>query len=242
MSAQVVTDAKIYVDGYNFSADHNRIAVAYECDPKDVTTFSDTTRRNAGGLKSAGLSGRGFWQADSAAPKIDDIFYSKIGLTDVLATVAPNGADGDPAYFFKAMFANYKLSGDPGEYLPFDIEAKSAASLIRGTVLHTAAKTATGTGTSRQIGATSAAQKVYAGLHVIAASGTTPTLDVIVRSAAASNMASPTTRFTFAQKTAIGSQWLTPISGAITDQWWDVSFTIGGTTPSFTFIVVVGIL
>jgi hypothetical protein len=56
-------------------------------------------------------------------------------------------------------------------------------------------------------------------------------------------MSSPTTRVTFSQATGRTSQWATPVAGAITDDWWDISWTIGGTGgPDFTFVAVVGIL
>jgi len=63
----------------------------------------------------------------------------------------------------------------------------------------------------------------------------------VVQSDDAQAFLSPTDRITFAQATAIGAQWATPVSGAITDDWWRLSYTIGGTNPSFMVIVVVGI-
>jgi hypothetical protein len=42
------------------------------------------------------------------------------------------------------------------------------------------------------------------------------------------------------QATGATSQWL-PLSGAITDDWWRITATVGGTTPSFRFAVILGI-
>jgi hypothetical protein len=54
------------------------------------------------------------------------------------------------------------------------------------------------------------------------------------------SMTSATTQITFPQKTFVTSEWLSA-AGAITDDYWRVGYTIGGSTPSFNFAVVVGI-
>ena len=41
--------------------------------------------------------------------------------------------------------------------------------------------------------------------------------------------------------TGIGYQSANPVAGPITDQYWRVSWTISGSTPSFTFVVSLGI-
>jgi hypothetical protein len=94
-----------------------------------------------------------------------------------------------------------------------------------------------------ELGAVAAGQRVYAALHVIdPVSGTSPTLDVTLKSAALVGFGSPTTRLTFTQATEPTSELLSA-AGAITDEFWRVDFSIGGTdTPTFPFIVVVGIL
>lgn len=88
-----------------------------------------------------------------------------------------------------------------------------------------------------------AGKYLYAAMHVVAVSGTDPTLDMIIRSDEAANMVSPTTRFTFTQKTAIGAQWKTPISADIIDTYFQASFEIGGTnSPTFTIAIVLAMI
>ena len=108
--------------------------------------------------------------------------------------------------------------------------------------MHNATRTATANGTARQLGAVAAGQSVYATLHVLATvSGTSPTLDVVVASAATDSWPG-TSRITFSRKTAIGPQFATPVDGSITDPWRRVQYTIGGTdTPTFPFVVLIGI-
>ena len=143
---------------------------------------------------------------------------------------------------FPALLAEYSPGAAVGELFAFNISAGGCDLLARGTVLENAVKTATANGTARNLGAVGAAQKLYAGMHVLAVSGTNPTLDMIIQSDDAEGFLSSANRITFAQKTAIGSQWATPVAGAITDTWWRCAYTIGGTdNPSFTVVVVLAI-
>jgi len=78
-------------------------------------------------------------------------------------------------------------------------------------------------------------------MHVTAFVGAAPTLDVIVESDDNSGFTTAVTRGTFAQATAATSEWLTPVAGAITDDWWRIGYTLGGTITSATFAVFIGI-
>ena len=82
---------------------------------------------------------------------------------------------------------------------------------------------------------------MFAALHVLSASGTSPTLDVVLQSDDNSGFSSAVSRITFTQATGITSQWST-LAGAQTDDYWRASYTIGGSaTPTFTFALVIGI-
>lgn len=243
MSSLVLTDSKLYLASFDLSGDMNAIALTYGADMLDATTFGNSTRINKAGLKTVVAQCEGLWNADGT-DQADDVLFSRVGTREIPVTICPTtGADGEPAYIFRAAQSEYSPSGTVGEMLAFSVnmEGSDGAPLVRGFVLQPAsAKTATSTGTARELGAVSATQDLYGALHVIAASGTNPTLDVTVESDTAENFPSTTTRLTFAQKTAIGSDWQTA-AGAITDTWYRVSYTIGGTNPSFTFVVAVGI-
>jgi hypothetical protein len=79
-------------------------------------------------------------------------------------------------------------------------------------------------------------KRLWGGLHATALFGTSPTLDVIIQSAATgdSTFASPTTRLTFTQMTAIGAQ-LISAAGPITDTRFRLKATLGGSVnPRFT--------
>lgn len=92
-----------------------------------------------------------------------------------------------------------------------------------------AARTATSTGSSIELGDRGTLRLL---LDVTAASGTTPTLDVTVQTS--HDGSTWRSLGTFTQATAISSE-RKSFSGC--DRFVRVSYTIGGTTPSFTFSV-----
>lgn len=95
-----------------------------------------------------------------------------------------------------------------------------------------AARTTSDNGTPKNV---ARHRTLVATLNVSAASGTTPTLDVVIEDSA--DGATWTTLATFAQKTGTGAETVritNPCHPNIRARW-----TIGGTTPSFTFDVKV---
>jgi len=241
----VLKDARILFGGYDLSGSSSAIALETMAALKPTTTFtSGGAEEHVPGLVSVKASASGY--RDSASGE-DTAIYSSIGGTNAPLTAWGTAlAAGSNTYFFNALAGTYTpLEGEVGEVARFKFDAQGKDSpLIRGTVFEagSTARTATGTSSIIQLGATSATQKLYTALHVTAASGTTPSLTVTVKSAALVGFGSPTTRATYAAKTAVGAEWVTPVAGAITDQFYRVDWTISGTTPSFNFVVVVGIL
>jgi len=226
---------KLWLGKYDVSGQSNVVSLDYGAELLDSTTFDKATRINAGGLKTAGFGVSGFWDTVT-----DTALFDNIGLIDVPFTAGMvAGADGELAYMLNTISAEYKVGGVIGEMLPFSVGGKGN-TLVRGNIMHNATRTASSTGVIRQLGAVTAAQKLHASLHVISASGAAPTLDVLVQSDNLVGFGSPINRITFSQKTAIGSQY-SMLAGAITDDWWRVSYTIGGGSPSFEFIVAIAI-
>jgi predicted metalloprotease len=102
-------------------------------------------------------------------------------------------------------------------------------------IANKAARTSTTSTTGVQLFTAGTVTLVTAALHIFAVSGSTPSVTVTVQSSATQG-GSYTTRATFTAATAVGSQY---VSAAIstTDQWWRATFTISGTSPSFTAAV-----
>lgn len=246
----VLTDCRILAGGNDFSGDMNAVALEYGVDLHDGTTFGKTTRINKPGLKSVVASSEGLYDPNGPTAS-DAVIFTEVGGTgEVAVTISPTSADGEIAFMFRAVHGEYGPSGEMGDLAAFSVTFEGADGVphIRGRVLRAALRdedtgdftnsaTATGTGTARQQGAVAAGKKLYGALHVLSGSGT---LDVVVQSDDGAGFASPTTRLTFAQKSAAGWDWQ-ELAGPITDTWYRVSFTIGGITPSFDFVVAIGI-
>lgn len=240
MAERVLDDCKFWYGGYDLSGDMNAMTLRLAAELQDTTRFGNATRTRLGGLKAILANAEGLWNGGDAA--VDDVLFDNLATKQPVTISPTTGADGEPAFAFQAVTGNYEAGAAVGEILPFSVEAESDDSdLVRGTIMHNATRSSSSDGTARQLGAVSAAQRLFASLHVVAITGS-PTLDVIVESDAADDFSgSETTRITFAQATGVGAEWATPVAGAITDDWFRVGFTKGG-TGTITFIVFIGIL
>lgn len=246
MAVLIFDNAKLYVGGYDLSTDFSRHSLTYEAEILDNTVFGDSGRGKIAGLTNVSSDHDGFAQTDSSATPVlvEDVLAPLVGgATDQVITLAPDGATaGSLAKFYKAIFAKYAPGAQVGELLAFNLTAEGQEGLKSGTIMVNTALTSTGTGTARQLGAATATQKLYAVMHILAVSGTDPTLDMVVQSDNAEGFPSATDQITFTQASAVGAEWGTPVDGPITDDWWRLSYTIGGSDdPSFTVVVVVGI-
>ena len=100
----------------------------------------------------------------------------------------------------------------------------------------TTPKVAAATGTSREYREFVGFSKASFFLHVTAASGVVPTLDVVVQYRNEQNPTIWHTLVTFPQQTAAtGGTPITPIAADILAETYRAVWTITGTTPSFSF-------
>lgn len=247
MATSVLKNCKLYLHGYDLSGSANSLKLTHEVAEVDATVFGSAARFSIPGLETVTYEHQGF-ASSSGGNDQEDVMYDKMGDASVPMMVCPTtGAIGQVAYFTPQVALNYTWGGAVGEMNAFTVTGTgSGQGLVRGTVMATGAKTSNATGTAYELGAVTAATNyVYAQLHVFAVSGTDPTLDVIVASDDAEGFASSATKITFAQIAGASvptAVWATPVAGPITDTWWRVGWTIGGSeTPSFTFAVAVGI-
>lgn len=233
MAAEILTDAALWVGGYDLRGNMNAIAVEGDTDIKDCTTFGDGTRTYQFGMKVASFSGAGFLDSP-----IDAVNYANWGSDGVPVTIGKSRAEGAIAFGMNALSTKYNNKMAMNELWSFAVTGQtSRRSFGRGRVMSiVSGASATANGTGRLLRGISVNKKAFALLHVTAASGTTPTMDVIIQSDDNVGFTTPTTRGTFSQVNAIASQ-LIDIDGAITDTYWRARYTIGGTGPSFTFAV-----
>ena len=207
----------------------------------DDTTYGDTFVSHAGGLSSVQLEGEGYWDGTN-----DSVLETSLGVENTVMTVTPvDQVAASPAIFTNLMTSEYSpsTSGTVGEMLSFRVSGEGKGDeVVNGLIFLSPSTTRTDHVNSGVInlGAVSATQSVYSAVHVISKAGTSPTLDIVVKSSAASGFTSPTTRITHTRATDVTSE-LKSTAGAITDAYWKVFCTLGGTSEEFDFIVSVGI-
>jgi hypothetical protein len=207
---------------------------------RDTTALCDSWTKVGAGLKSY------TWAAelmqDHDANSLDSRAWADLAAA-VPTTILPAGStSGSVAWLLSALSLGYTpIDATIGETAMASLSGSGSGGAARGLLFHAngTARTTSGTGTSYQLGAVPAGQRLYGALHVTAASGGTPTLVVKLQSASTSG-GSYTDRLTFTTATATTEQWSSAL-GAITDTWWRTTWTISGTGPSFTFGVSAGI-
>jgi hypothetical protein len=239
MATLVQTNVGLYWGGYSLASVFNAVGLTLNGAMVDDTVYGDTFTSNAAGLSSVTLEGEGYWDSTK-----DSVLYSSLGTSETLVSVTPvDQAAGSRAFFTNLTTSEYNPigTGTVGEMLAFKITGEGRGEkVVAGEIVVAPGTDRTSSGTSAvnaSIGAVSATQAIYSGLHVLSASGT---LEVVIKSDNSSGFSSPTTRITHTSFTAIGSE-LKSASGAITDDYWRADFTVSG-GGSFDFIVSLGIL
>ncbi|MGQ4358864.1 hypothetical protein [Streptomyces sp. SAS_272] len=244
MSKTILTNVRTFALGVDLTSQSNKVELSAEFEDKDTTNYASAGWHECiAGLGSAELSAEGQWEAGDAT-KIDDASWAQLGSVGPWSISANNAAAvGDLAYLVSALRSSYTLFDAVGEVAPWSGTAKSSWPLVRGQFAHPpgTARTSTGTGTGLNVGAVTTGKRLYAALHVLSATGTTPSITARVESSADNTFASPTTRLTFAAAAAAGGQALRTDGTAITDAWWRIAWTISGTTPSILFAATLGI-
>lgn len=250
--AYVLQDVGVYVGGYDLTEGAASIDMGGTCAMLDQTSFGSKRHvQFLPGLKThesavAGMADYGSVAAVSRAFALNAVGDQHVvtGLPNVSGTHTA----GDDAHFTRSLRSAFQSPlGAVGDVARYAMALQSDAPMVDGKLLFPkAAVTSSSTGSVVAMAGPTASQFFYAGLHVFDVSGSSPTLDVIIQSAALVGFGTPTTRATFTQATgssANTSQWATPVAGAITDGFWRVSYTVGGSsTPTFSFAVVAGVL
>lgn len=241
MATVVLLDCKILLGGYNLSGYHNSLDIQHSAEMLDDTVFGTSgTRSSKAGLLNFEATGNVFFDT-----VLDEVLFNRIGASrEVMSYAMEGNVLGDIGFTIRGINGTYSpMQGEVGSLLQGEFTARSSNSpLVRGEVLVPmgAALTATGQTTARQLGAVATGKKVYAGIHVVDITGTTPSITFTLQSDNAVGFPSGTTQATSGAFTAIGAEWL-EVAGPITDDWWRIGYTISGGSPSITAYVTVGI-
>lgn len=232
MAKEILSDVLVAFGGQALTDTANEASIDYSAEAQDGTTFSDDSRVNHGGLLVPAFGVSGFFQSTP-----DEALFADVGLVGRVVTLGAGRAVGDVAYTMQAMLGAYNpMQGAVGELARFNLNAAATGKLVRGNLMHNASRSGDGSESAVQLGQIGAAQSLYAALHVVSSSG--GNLDVAIESDSADDFTGlETERLTFSTASAQGSEWLT-LAGAVTDDWWRVTWTLTGTAQ---FIVVLGI-
>lgn len=248
MAKKVLLDVRVFVGGVDLSGQSNKVEIDDPFEEREVTNFrSGGAKEFIAGLEGPELAGEGQWEAGDPS-KVDDAMWATRRELEPWS-VAPDGssdlAGGTKMYLGQAVRTSASLWGSVGDVAGWTAQAKGSGPMVQGYCVHPSGvpRTATGSGTAYQLGEVGSGQTLHANLHVLSVAGTgTPSITVTLQSDNASGFSSPTTRITFGAKTAAGSYEHRQVAGPFAgDQYWRVGYTISGSSPSFLFLVSMGI-
>lgn len=115
------TSAKIFINGYALHASFNEIALSYNSETNDATTFGYTTRTNKGGLQTAEITGNGFLEFEAGA--VEPVIFGLVGTDGVLITLFANGiTEGtttDKGFSMYGVIDEFNIGGAVGVIMPF---------------------------------------------------------------------------------------------------------------------------
>lgn len=246
MAVLSMNDAEIVAGPYRLTGRTNTVELELTSPNLDVTTFdSSGWSEFIGGIKSAAISVDGFYDADTletGALRLDEQLFSELAGSSAPVMIAPQKADGSVAYVTGFTRGTLSMFGQIGDVAPFQSDMWGQGEVGRGFLLHPANTTETGngTGTGQQLGAASASQSVVIAVNVTAMSGTSPSLDITVESDDNAGFSSAATVLNTGAITTASSS-LTVVAGPVTDDYYRITWTLGGTTPVARFTVAVGL-
>ncbi len=247
MAVSATLAPRLYVGTWNWTTSANQIDVGATMATQPATTFEYVEggfTTAVAGLKTFEFNSTGLQDYDGATA-FDAWLRANWGSYHAVSCAYEGSALSNKCVVAYGQMGGYRPFNAQVGAIPTTVGTVSGGRFGEGqvTAVATSAITATANSTPVQLGATSAAQSVYAAIHVVAASGTTPSLTPQIQSASTSggsytNRGSAGTAFS-----AAGEQWLATSTGAaITDTWWRIAWTVSGTSPSFSVFAALAII
>lgn len=238
------TNADIWVAQTDLSNYVNEVTVEADAVPLDATTFgSGGWVANVGGLRSGKVDIKGYWSSATTVDP-DPLIQPLLGTNANPVTIIPQTAVvANPCYFGTFLAPSYKTGGKVGDLLSFETNPIADAPIVRGQVANTTALITTGTTTILNLGTTPTAnQAVYCNLHVVTVSGTGgPSMTAVLQGSTVVGFGSPATIATSSAITSASSVKLKGATGTTANQYYRLSVTISGSTPSFLLYAAIGI-
>lgn len=239
--SKVIKGVHAFLGEHDISGVGTGLDASPEIEVQEYRPWNELAVRKEPGLATGSATLNGIFELDDAGKSLFDRRGVKVPFSAHL--LRHPAQEGDDSLFLNPVQGSLQAPATQGDLSTFQLDLQADGPIIFGKVLAIGQKSASGNGGAIQFPAVAAGQTVYAVLHVTDVQGTGPTLDVVIESDDAAGFLSPTTRFTFAQLTVPGFEFLAlPAAAGITDTWWRASWALGGTTPQATLSVSLGIV
>jgi hypothetical protein len=178
MSTRVWLNCQTWLAQYDLSGTVNAPALEISVETPERTASGDLAKTRLPGLVDISAAVNGYFDGT-----LDGAVFDRLALVDSVLTMTPDNVDYARAFFFKPAMAKYSIGGKIGDAAPFKCDGKGNGVLVKGNILvPKLARIAANNGVARQLGAVLADNKIYAALHVFAASPGGDTLDVALES------------------------------------------------------------
>lgn len=242
--AFVLLNSRIFAGAADLTGAANKSGLSSSFEDKDATNYGSGGWKDVlGGLADTQISAGGQWAAGDPGCVDDTLWDAVNGRRPIPWTFCPESANvGSLAWFTSALTSSYKLGDAVGEVAPWEASARGTEPLLRGVVAHPPGmpRAANGAGSWVNVGTLAGSQRLYAALHVLSVAGTAPALTVSVESAQDDAGTGSMERLTLPAVTAPGGRFAS-VAGPVTDQWWRVSWSIAGDSPSILFVAALGV-
>lgn len=232
--------ARVWLKGRETTVVFSDVNADENTQAADTTTLGNTAKQYIPGLSDAKTKIKGFFSSDSVSPTTSfEYFFDSVRRTifPVTFMTAGNNSLGDPVRVLYGFLTSATVDTSATAAAKLNLEFTSNIGMQSNSLLVTdAARTTTANGSNLD-NTTSSASGGSATLQLSAVSGTaSPSVAVIIEHST-TGAGSWSTIGTFATKTAAGAEYIT-FSGTV-NRYVRASWTVTGTTPSFTFNVSV---
>ena len=242
MAKIVVKQGSLFLGSLQLSSNVSEIGFSAEAEVKEATSMA-----SAGwevplqGIRKSKLTAEVMLE-NIAEPEttLNDLLENETDAPFTVTMTHPPAA-GNIAYFTKVVALTMTRKMQVGELWGGGMDFGPRAEAVRGQVLDYVvdlAASANG-GYVELSGGVATGERLWLAVHVIAAGGT-PTLDLELESDVDNTFSGPTARITLDQFTDVGS-YIGFVDGPITDEFFRIPATVGGSSPELTYLVVIGI-
>jgi hypothetical protein len=227
-------DTTVLMNQYDISSFLDNSETEHTIEVLEATTYGNDSKVYALGKEDgiATLEGLG----DGGAAELDQILSGIKRSTGVKATIVRGVANEDMADLLSVIESQFDTQASITGLIRLTAALQADSDGVdHGHILRVPSATGASSNSSALDGAAATTNGGVGHLHVSANSGTTPTLDVIIEDSADGSTGWATIA-TFTQVTTTNQAVRVEITGTV-KRYIRAAWTIGGSTPSYTFAV-----